>query len=119
MVSNLSLNLETDIQPISDFRSNAATILEQLKKNGRPVVLTQRGKSAAVLLDVRLYQELVDELETLRDIARARAELSSGKGLNLEQAHEIFSSKAQHRRTRNEKSSRTKSDSTPGKAEKS
>jgi prevent-host-death family protein len=60
--------IATDIKPVSDFRANAAGMIEQVKASGRPLVLTQRGESAAVLLDVAVYQELIEELELLSDI---------------------------------------------------
>ena len=46
------INLEEDIRPLSEFRAHAASFVEHVKKTGRPLVLTQYGKSAVVLLDV-------------------------------------------------------------------
>lgn len=63
-----SLNLHDDIQPVSDFRANTAGTLKRLRETGRPLVLTQNGRSAAVLLDVGTYQALMDENEILRDL---------------------------------------------------
>ena len=63
-----ALNLNDDIQPVSDFRANTAGTLKRLRETGRPLVLTQNGRSAAVLLDVSTYQALVDENELLRDL---------------------------------------------------
>jgi len=74
-----AIDLENDITPVSDFRANAASILEKLRTTGRPVVLTQRGRSAAVLLDVRSYQALLEELETLRDIRAAEDDVRAGR----------------------------------------
>lgn len=88
MSDSPSLNLKTDIRPISDFRSNAAATLEHLKVSGRPMVLTQRGRSAAVLLGVDAYQAMVEELQTLRDIAQARADLAAGKSYSTQEARE-------------------------------
>jgi antitoxin YefM len=74
-----TIDLEADIQPVSDFRANASSVLEQVRVTGRPVVLTQRGRGAAVLLDIRAYQDLVEELEELRDVHRALADVSAGR----------------------------------------
>lgn len=62
------INLQDDIQPVSDFRANTADSLRRLRETGRPLVLTQNGRSAAVLLDVASYQALVDENDLLRDL---------------------------------------------------
>ena len=53
------INLEEDIRPLSEFRAHTASFVDHVKRTGRPLVLTQHGKSAAVLLDVREYQRLL------------------------------------------------------------
>jgi antitoxin YefM len=73
-----------DVQPLSAFRANAAGFLDQVRETKRPLVLTQHGKSAAVLLDVRQYEALIEEVEVVRDIRQAKAELSAGEGLSHE-----------------------------------
>jgi prevent-host-death family protein len=73
------LDLESDIKPVTDFRSNAASILEHVRESGRPVVLTQRGRSSAVLLDVRAYQSLVDALDELRELQSGLADAAAGR----------------------------------------
>ena len=80
------LHIDSDIKPVSEFRANAAQMLEQVRSSGRPLVLTQRGKSAAVLLDVREYERLRDELDVLRDIRTAEDQLASGKGVRHDKA---------------------------------
>ena len=66
-----SIKPSQDIQPLSAFRANAAGFLDQVRATKRPLVLTQHGKSAAVLLDVNEYDAMVDELEFVRDIGHA------------------------------------------------
>jgi antitoxin YefM len=80
------LKLDTDIRPVSEFRANAAELIEQLRNSGRPLVLTQRGHSAAVVLDVAEYERLVEEIETLRDIRTAESEILAGRGLSNREA---------------------------------
>lgn len=72
-----AIDLTEDIKPISEFRANAAALLRQVRDTGRPVVITQHGQSAAVLLDVADYQRLTDEVETLREIAAARRDFDA------------------------------------------
>jgi antitoxin YefM len=55
----------SDVLPVTQFRANASSILEQLQMTRRPIVLTQHGRSAAVLLDVDLYEALIDKIEEL------------------------------------------------------
>ena len=76
------LRIATDIKPVSDFRANAAEMIEQVKSSGRPLVLTQRGESAAVLLDVAVYSELIEELELLSDVRTAMKQIDDGQGVS-------------------------------------
>ena len=62
-----------DVRPVTEFRANASAFLDQLHQTRRPVILTQHGRSAAVLLDVRDYEEMLDELISLRDVKAAPA----------------------------------------------
>lgn len=71
-----------DVQPLSAFRANAAGLLDQVRATKRPLVITQHGKSAAVVLDVGEYEALVEELEVIRDIRQAKVELARGEGIS-------------------------------------
>ncbi len=64
-----SINLEEDIRPLSEFRANTASLVRHVKKTGRPLVLTQHGKSTVVLLDVSHYQSMVSDIELFSGVA--------------------------------------------------
>jgi len=82
----INIDLENDIQPVSDFRANAASIIERVRESGRPVVLTQRGRGTAVLVDIRRYQSLLDELDLLRDIQAGLLDVAEGRTHSHEEA---------------------------------
>ncbi|NHQ60978.1 type II toxin-antitoxin system Phd/YefM family antitoxin [Chlorobium sp. BLA1] len=67
-----SINLEEDIRPLSEFRANTASLVKLVKKTGRPLVLTQHGKSTVVLLDVRQYQSMVSSIELSESAGAAK-----------------------------------------------
>lgn len=46
------------VKPISDFRKDSARVLKQLRERREPILLTQRGRSVAVLLDVETFERL-------------------------------------------------------------
>lgn len=75
-----------DIRPLSAFRAHAAEIIRHVRETRRPVVLTQRGHGAAVLLDVEEYERMIEELDLLRDVRAAERELEAGGGLSHEDA---------------------------------
>ncbi len=75
------VQLDKDIQPLSEFRANAAAMIEKLKKEHRPIVITQHGKSSAVLLNVSDYENMVDTIELLQEINRSRQEIEDKEGV--------------------------------------
>ena len=82
-----------DVRPVTEFRSHASEVLEQVQKTKRPVVLTQHGRSAAVLLDVGVYEALVDEVAVIRDVHDAEAQLDAGMGI----PHEVVECRLRER----------------------
>ena len=74
------VRLARDIRPVTDFRANAAAVIEQVQSTKRPVILTQHGRSAAVLLDVDAYEDLLDQLALLRDVQEAEEQVAAGRG---------------------------------------
>jgi antitoxin YefM len=73
---------DSDIRPVSEFRANAAELIEQVRESGRPLILTQRGHSAAVVLDVTAYQQMIEEIELLRDVRESEKQLAAGKAVS-------------------------------------
>jgi prevent-host-death family protein len=69
----------TDVRPVTEFRANTSAVIEQMHSTGRPVILTQHGRSAAVLLDPVVYEGLIDEVELLRDLAVSEAQIAAGQ----------------------------------------
>jgi prevent-host-death family protein len=54
------LDLTKDIQSLTTFRRRSGDFMKQLKKSKRPVVLTVKGKAAAIVQDAEAYQRLLD-----------------------------------------------------------
>jgi len=73
--------LDQDVKPLSEFRAKVASLVEQVRKTKRPLLLTQRGQSAVVVMDVSEYEGLLDEVETLRDINLAEKQVAQGRGV--------------------------------------
>jgi len=76
------------IVPISDLQSKAKKLVEQVKKTGEPIIITQRGRAAAMLVNFELYE---GHLATLDEMSfpdwkerLAEAERDKGKGVELQ-----------------------------------
>jgi len=81
-----STKLGLVMKSVSEFRANAAELIEQVRNTRRALVLTQRGYSAAVVLDVTDYAELVEELGLLRDVRTAMKQVEAGEVLSNREA---------------------------------
>lgn len=75
------LNLVDNVLPLSEFRANTAMYIERLKSESGPLVITQHGKSSAVLLGVQEYQEMADQIRLFSDVAEAKEQLARGEGI--------------------------------------
>ena len=76
------IKFSEDVRPLSEFRAKMATMLDQVRETGRPLVLTERGRSAAVVVGVEAYEALLDELELLRDVRKGEKQIDAGKGIS-------------------------------------
>ena len=73
--------LDQDVKPISEFLANAAALVQQVQRTRRPLVITQQGRSAAVLLDVSEYEKLLAKLELLQEIHTGEDQIDGGQGI--------------------------------------
>jgi prevent-host-death family protein len=73
-----------NIVPITDLRQDATAIVKRVSASREPVVITQRGRAAAVMVSMEAYEHSQHELELLRLLARGEKEIEAGKGYDLE-----------------------------------
>ncbi|NBI56344.1 type II toxin-antitoxin system Phd/YefM family antitoxin [Photobacterium alginatilyticum] len=87
MEFNMSrIHFDQDIQPLSEFRAGVASFIKQINETRRPLVITQRGKGVAVVLDVAEYEAMQEKIELLEEMRTAEAQLASGLGVSNEDA---------------------------------
>jgi prevent-host-death family protein len=82
----MTIRFSEDIRPLSEFRANTAAFVEQVQTTQRPIVLTQHGRGAAVLLGVSEYERLVERAEVLDDIRVAEEQFARGEVIEHEEA---------------------------------
>ena len=73
------LDFQQDIVPLSEFRSNTASILEHVQTDEATVILTQNGRAAAALIGIAEYQRMTNELAELRQMVAGLADALQGK----------------------------------------
>lgn len=80
------IHFDQDIQPLSEFRAGVASYIKQINETRRPLVITQRGKGVAVVLDVAEYEAMQEKIELLEEMRTAEAQLASGLGISNDDA---------------------------------
>jgi prevent-host-death family protein len=71
--------------PVTDLRQDATGILKRLSASGKSVIITQRGRAAAVLMSVDAYERSQNEADLLRLLAKGEKEVKRGKGHALDE----------------------------------
>lgn len=72
------------IIPITDLRQDAATVRRQVRESKEPVVITQRGRAAAIMMSAEAYERSERDRELLRLLARGEKEIAARKGHSLD-----------------------------------
>ena len=75
----MKVRLSRDVCPLADFRANIASSIQRARASGYPIIITQHGRSSAVLLGIEAYERLVEEMELLRDVRDAEEEASQSR----------------------------------------
>ena len=73
-----------NIVPITDLRQDATSIVKRVATSREPLIITQRGRAAAVMISMKTYEHSQHELELLRLLARGEKEIEAGKGYELD-----------------------------------
>lgn len=73
------ISVKNDIVPIAEFKTSISKWFENLRGTGHPVIITQNGRPAGVLLSPDDYDELVYGRSFLESVGRGIADADSGK----------------------------------------
>jgi prevent-host-death family protein len=84
------LDITKDIQSLTTFRRRSGDFMKQLRKSKRPVVLTVKGKAAAVVQDAEAYQCLLDIAARVDAKEGIRQGLEDAKKGKIRPAREFF-----------------------------
>jgi prevent-host-death family protein len=87
------LDITKDIQSLTTFRRRSGDFMTQLKKSKRPVVLTVKGKAAAIVQDAEAYQRLLDiaaRADAEEGIRQGLDDAKQGKALPARESFDAF-----------------------------
>ena len=75
-----------DVVPLADLKINPGRIVRQVAENGRPVLLTSRGRGVAVVEDLPRYEAAEEERAFMRAVVAGLWDLEEGREQSLEDA---------------------------------
>jgi len=71
---------------VTTLKRKATKILSLLQKEKAPILITQHGRPAAYLVDVKTYDELQRRLLVLQGVARGERAIEEGRTLSQTEA---------------------------------
>ncbi len=74
-----TLSISNDIVPIAEFKAGISKWFKSIQNAGHPLIITQNGKPAGVLLSPSDYDELVYKKSFLDSVGKGMANAESGK----------------------------------------
>lgn len=74
-----NLRIAEDIVPLSDFKARASEMLKRISETGAPIIITQNGRAAGVLLSPAEFDVLIDRTRFVNAVAAGIADVESGR----------------------------------------
>jgi len=94
------LNVSNDIIPIGEFKISLSKWLKNVQNTGHPLVITQNGRPAGVLISPSEYDDLVHKKLFLNSVNRGLSDIESG---NVYSTKELKEELKERRAVRNSK----------------
>jgi len=85
-----TITIANDIVPIAEFKAGISKWFKTLQNSGHPLIITQNGKPAGVLLSPADFDELVYRKSFLESVARGISDAESGKTYRTEEIKAIL-----------------------------
>jgi len=85
-----NISVANDIVPIAEFKTSISKWFNSLQNTGHPLVITQNGKPAGVLLSPKDYDELIYRRSFLDSVAKGITDVEDGRTYRAEEIKEAF-----------------------------
>jgi prevent-host-death family protein len=80
-----ALSIANDIIPIGEFKTKIAKWFKSIQETGKPLIITQNGRPAGVLLSPQEYDELVYRRSFLLSVDRGMDDAEKGRLFTTEE----------------------------------
>jgi prevent-host-death family protein len=79
-----TLNISQNIVSLSNFKNKASKMLHEIQSSHRPLVITQNGKAAAVLISPADFDLLTEQIRFVEAVQRGLEDVQNGRVLSDE-----------------------------------
>jgi prevent-host-death family protein len=79
------LQVARDIVPIGELKAHLSERIRELKERRRPLVVTQNGKAAAVLLSPEEFDRLTSQASFVAAVSEGLSDLEAGRVVSDEE----------------------------------
>ena len=79
-----NIRLSEDIIPFTEFRRTLSSCFARTTGTHRPLIITQNGRAAKILLDIADFDGLRKMLEIVEDVQVAEEEVERGETISAE-----------------------------------
>ncbi len=73
------VHISEDILPIGEFKTHASRVLRRLREDRRPIVITQNGKPAGVLITPEEFDSLRERERFVQAVQSGLADSEAGR----------------------------------------
>ena len=73
-----AIRISEDIVPVSEFKAQAAECLRRVSATGQPIIITQNGKAAGVLLSPSEFDRLSERVRFVAAVEEGLADADAG-----------------------------------------
>jgi len=86
------LTISKDIVPVAEFKTSISKYLKSLKETGHPLIITQNGRPAGVLITPTEYDNLTYKSLFIDSVNRGFKNIESGEIYSTEELKEKIKS---------------------------
>ncbi|MBU1168665.1 MAG: type II toxin-antitoxin system Phd/YefM family antitoxin [Proteobacteria bacterium] len=79
------INISKDIISLSDFKNKASKMLQSVQTSHRPLVITQNGKAAAVLVSPSDFDHLTEQVRFIDAVQKGLDDVQHGRIISDEE----------------------------------
>lgn len=80
-----TIDLAHDVMPLSEFRNSLTECIARTRRTHRPILVTQNGKSATVMLSVDDFESLRETFELIEDVRLSEDEIERGETMTTDE----------------------------------